>query len=153
MSNRDYVHGYTSRESDRLVDQANALTQLLHHDTRFPAGVLVLEPGCGVGAQTVTLAANSPTSRILSSDISQASLAEARRRVCAAGLTNVTFSQMDVYGLPFMANAFDHIFVCFVLEHLAKPAEALAQLRRLLKTGGTITVIEGRPRLGLLPPG
>jgi SAM-dependent methyltransferase len=45
--------------------------------------------------------------------------------------------------LPFGAASFDHIFVCFVLEHLARPVEALAILHRVLRPGGTITVIEG----------
>lgn len=35
------------------------------------------------------------------------------------------------------------MFVCFVLEHLAHPLEALNALKKLLKPGGTITVIEG----------
>ena len=42
-----------------------------------------------------------------------------------------------------LSQSFDHIFVCFVLEHLARPVEALVCLKDLLKTGGTITVIEG----------
>jgi Methyltransferase domain len=45
--------------------------------------------------------------------------------------------------LPFNAESFDHFFVCFVLEHLRRPGEALAILRTLLVPGGTITVIEG----------
>ncbi len=45
--------------------------------------------------------------------------------------------------MPFDAESFDHVFVCFVLEHLARPVEALAILKRLLRPGGTITVIEG----------
>ena len=56
----NYVHGYHERESERLLDQAGSLVDLLHHDTSYPAGSRVLEAGCGVGAQTVTLAANSP---------------------------------------------------------------------------------------------
>jgi hypothetical protein len=35
------------------------------------------------------------------------------------------------------------VFVCFVLEHLSRPIEALLILKRLLRPGGTITVIEG----------
>jgi SAM-dependent methyltransferase len=140
---RDYVHGYSGREAERLVDQASALTELLHHDTRYPAGARVLEAGCGVGAQTVTLAAQSPRAVILSIDISIASLAAARERVSAAGLTNVTFEQADLYAEPFPPASFDHVFVCFVLEHLDRPGDALAALKRVLRPGGTITVIEG----------
>jgi SAM-dependent methyltransferase len=143
VTSGDYVHGYTERESDRLLDQANALTELLHRDTRFPAGALVLEPGCGVGAQTVTLAANSPLSIFLSVDTSMPSLTAARRRVHDARLTNVMFSQMNVYTLPFEPETFEGVFVCFLLEHLSVPDDALWQLKRVLRTGGTITVIEG----------
>ena len=54
-----------------------------------------------------------------------------------------TFQQADIFALPFEAESFDHVFVCFVLEHLSRPVEALAILKRLLRPGGTITVIEG----------
>jgi trans-aconitate methyltransferase len=138
-----YVHGYHPRESERLQDQAGTLVSLLHRDTAYTAGSLVLEAGCGTGAQTVTLARNSPGARVLSIDISASSLAQAQAKVEAVGLTNVEFRQADLFALPFDPESFDHVFVCFVLEHLAKPGEALLVLRRLLRPGGTITVIEG----------
>jgi len=140
---RAYVHGYHEREEERLLDQAGTLVDLLHHDTRYPEGALVLEAGCGVGAQTVTLATNSPRARFLSVDISEASVAAARRRVADAGLVNVELRQADILAEPFPAATFDHVFVCFVLEHLAEPARALEALKRMLRPGGTITVIEG----------
>jgi SAM-dependent methyltransferase len=138
-----YVHGYDPRESERLQDQAGTLVELLHGDTAYPAGARVLEAGCGVGAQTVTLAARSPQARFVSIDVSAASVAEAERRVRAAGHANVEFAQGDIFALPFAPGSFDHVFVCFVLEHLARPVEALAALKRMLKPGATITVIEG----------
>jgi SAM-dependent methyltransferase len=142
-SRPDYVHGYSERESARLVDQANTLAELLHAGTRYPPGSRVLEAGCGVGAQTVTLAANSPGARFTSVDLSAASLEQARARVRAASLDNVAFQQADVLDLPFPEESFDHVFVCFVLEHLEKPREALAALRSRLRPGGTLTAIEG----------
>ena len=142
MSN-DYVHGYDPREAIRLQDQAATLAQLLHLDIAYPAGQTVLEAGCGVGAQTVTLSQNSPGALISSIDVSETSLAQARRAVQAAGLANVTLQQADIFDLPFEPESFDHVFVCFVLEHLARPAEALKSLKRVLKRGGNITVIEG----------
>jgi len=141
--NRAYVHGYDHRENLRLQDQASTLVELLHSDTSYPAGSRVLEAGCGVGAQTVTLAGNSPDALITSIDISEASLSEARRKVAAAGLTNVHFRQADIFNLPHELEAFDHIFVCFVLEHLSRPDEALLTLKNHLRPNGTITVIEG----------
>ena len=138
-----YVHGYHPRENERLQDQAGTLVDLLHSDTAYRGGSTVLEVGCGVGAQTVTLARRSPDARFISIDVSADSIAEARRRTDRAGVTNVEFRQVDIFDLPFTSEFFDHVFVCFVLEHLSRPAEALAILKRLLKVGGTITVIEG----------
>lgn len=138
-----YVHGYGQRENERLRDQAGALAELLHRDTWYPPGSSVLEAGCGVGAQTVTLARRSPGARFTSVDISADSIAEARSRAGLAGLANVAFAQADIFALPFAPRSFDHVFVCFVLEHLSRPASALARLGSLLRPGGTTTVIEG----------
>jgi SAM-dependent methyltransferase len=138
-----YVHGYHAREHERLQDQAGTLVDLLHHDTAYPAGSEVLEAGCGVGAQTVTLARRSPEASIVSVDVSAASLAEAERRVRQAGFSNVEFREADIFALPFEGESFDHVFVCFVLEHLSRPVGALQTLARLVRPGGTITVIEG----------
>ncbi len=138
-----YVHGYQPRENERLRDQAGALADLLHDDTYYPAGSMVLEAGCGVGAQTVVLARRSGGARFVSVDRSASSIADARRRAESAGLTNVAFAEADIFALPFIPGSFDHVFVCFVLEHLARPVDALAVLRTMLKPGGTITAIEG----------
>ena len=141
--NRDYVHGYDRRANVRLQDQADAVLELLHSDTHYPEGSVVLEAGCGVGAQTVTLARRSPGARFVSVDIAAASLAAAKAKTEAAGITNVRFQQADVFALPFAPATFDHVFVCFLLEHLPRPREALARLKEVLKPGGTITVFEG----------
>ena len=139
----EYVHGYRDRENARLEDQAGTLVDLLHEGTTCPAGSRVLEAGCGVGAQTVMLAQRSPQARFTSIDISGASIAAAREKVRQAGLTNIDFHQADIFRPPFATRTFDHVFVCFVLEHLPRPVEALSLLHGLLKPGGTITVIEG----------
>ena len=140
---RQYVHGYEPTEAIRLQDQASTLVELLHSDTRFPEGSTVLEAGCGVGAQTVTLAQNSPGAKIVSIDVSAESVAQAEKTLQLAGVSGVDLQQADIFSLPFEPESFDHVFVCFVLEHLPNPLEALASLRAVLKPGGTITVIEG----------
>ena len=138
-----YVHGYSRREARRLLDQAQTLTVLLHHDTGYPAGSRVLEAGCGIGAQTVTRLEKSPGALITSIDLSKTSLIQAEERVKGPGNSDACFLQADIFALPFRERTFDHVFVCFVLEHLPDPVSALTCLRRVLKPGGTITVIEG----------
>jgi trans-aconitate methyltransferase len=138
-----YVHGYDARANERLQDQARTLVELLHHDTAYPKGSNVLEAGCGVGAQTVTLAQRSPGALFTSIDVSTDSLAQARGATQRAGIANVEFLQADVFELPFAPASFDHVFVCFLLEHLPEPQAALEVLMGQLRPGGTITVIEG----------
>lgn len=138
-----YVHGYHERESVRLQDQASTLEELLHIDTFYPEDSRILEVGCGVGAQTLPLARNSPKAAITAIDISRASAFEARARTKRAGLSNVRILQGDIFHLPFKEGSFDHLFICFVLEHLREPVEALRELMRFLRPEGSITVIEG----------
>src|SRR5437016_4995997 len=95
------------------------------------------------GAQTVSLARNSPGAQIVAFDHATASLARAMERVAAAGLSNVEFLHADLHALPFDAESFDHVFICFVLEHLSNPIAALQLVKRLLKLGGTVTIFEG----------
>ncbi|MFH8498424.1 methyltransferase domain-containing protein [Streptomyces coeruleorubidus] len=139
-----YVHGYSEREAARLGEQADTLAALLHAGTAYPADSRVLEVGCGVGAQTIHLAQASPGARITAVDRSHGSLAQARARVAAhAPGVDVEWYRADLFDLPFPDAEFDHVFVCFVLEHLSDPRQALTALRRVLRPEGTITVIEG----------
>jgi len=126
-----YVHGYDRKEAQRLQDQATTLVDLLHMDTAFPAGSTVLEAGCGVGAQTVAIAARSPGAHITSIDLSEVSLQAARKAVEANGLSNVRLLQGDIMHLEFAPDSFDHVFICFVLEHLPQPMAALDALKRV----------------------
>lgn len=141
--NRSYVHGYDAAESGRLHDQARTLEALLHGDTFYPAGCQVLEAGCGTGAQTAILVRHSPGARITAVDIAAASLREAARRIQTMAVETVSFEQADCARLPHADNCFEHVFVCFMLEHLARPNDILTELKRVLQPGGTLTVIEG----------
>ena len=138
-----YVHGYSERETQRLYEQAEILEAIIHAGTRFGAGQHVLEAGCGVGAQTRLLLGHSPDAKYTCIDISEKSLASAARLKQQPGFENVTFQQENITQLSFTDETFDHVFVCFVLEHLSDPVAALVELKRVLKPGGTITVIEG----------
>jgi len=138
-----YVHGYSEAESKRLNDQAKTMSELLHYDSVWENGSLILEVGCGVGAQTKIISLKNPKAEFVAIDLSEKSLIKAQETIESLGIENVKFKQADIYDLPFTSERFDHIFVCFVLEHLDKPEQALKEIKRVLKKEGTLTVIEG----------
>ena len=140
---QNYIHGYSETEAGRLEDQASILASYLHYDSYFPAGSTVLEAGCGTGAQTRIVAAANPDVHFTSIDIDAHSIKRAAEEIGRLGLRNVSFQQADIFNLPFSPNSFDHIFCCFVLEHLPTPHMVLQSLKKVLKHGGTLTVIEG----------
>jgi SAM-dependent methyltransferase len=139
----DYVHGYSQAEEERLSAQANILVPFIHANARFEPGSRVLEPGCGVGAQTIQLASNNPDCEFVCVDRSQASLDVAQRRLHAAGCGNVRFERGDIGRLPYGDGEFDAVFLCFVLEHLADRPQALAEVKRVLKPGASVHAFEG----------
>lgn len=139
----DYVHGYSPRESQRLSEQSDILEEILHGDVHFPSHSKVLEAGCGVGAQTLILCRRNPGIELTSVEISRESLVQARQTAHDNNVLNVQFVEADIHKLPFPRAHFDHVFLCFVLEHLEAPVTALRKLRNVLKKGGTLTAIEG----------
>ncbi len=143
MESAKYVHGYSDKEAVRLNDQADTLDNIIHNDTIFPNDSLVLEAGCGVGAQTKIITTKNPHSNFISIDLSDDSIREAKELVKGMNIKNVEFKQADIYNLPFNDETFDSVIICFVLEHLHNPIQALNELKRVMKRGGQMIAIEG----------
>ncbi len=138
-----YVHGYGEREAQRLMDQAESVSDLIHHDTEFPPDSRILEVACGVGAQTVAMAQRLPACRFVSFDKIPQSVGLAAERVRTAGLQEVHLLTADLFEAPFKPESFDVLFVSYLLEHLPDPLAALISLKTLLRPGGTLLVVEG----------
>jgi len=147
-----YVHGYTPGETRRLLEQALILEDLLHSDTIYATGSSVLEAGCGVGGQTQILCRRSPDAKFTCIDISEESIQQAEIMARDTGIANAIFQQADINSLHFQPESFDHVFICFVLEHLPDPVSVLKNLSNLLKPGGTLTLIEGDHGSGFWTP-
>ena len=138
-----YVHGYSDKEAIRLNDQADSLADLLHCDSIWDEGSIILEAGCGIGAQTKIVAPKNRNAKFVAIDISSESLNQARKFADSNRIDNVEFQKADLFELPFGDEYFDHIFLSFVLEHIQNPIQALSKLKKVLKKNGTITLIEG----------
>jgi ubiquinone/menaquinone biosynthesis C-methylase UbiE len=95
----------------------------------------VLDVGCGTGNLLVAVKALYPGARLAGVDPSAALLASARRRpeLAAARLEIGT-----VEALPFDDFAFDHTLSLLVLQEFADRGRALAQMRRVTRSGGIV---------------
>ncbi|HKH31161.1 MAG TPA: methyltransferase domain-containing protein [Gaiellaceae bacterium] len=138
----DYVHGYGTREQERLVEQAEHWRHRLIADgTDLAPGTRLLEVGCGVGAVLAVLGQEYPGVRLFGVDIERRQLEFARGHLERAGVV-ATVLEGDALALPFGDEMFDHVWMMWLLEHVADPPAALREARRVLVPGGRITAIE-----------
>lgn len=94
----------------------------------------VLEFGCGTG--TTALIHAPHVKHILATDISRKMLEIARAKARDAGITNVTFEQMDIANLEAGDESFDVVMGHSILHLLPDRKEVIAKVHRLLKPGG-----------------
>ena len=106
-------------------------------------GECVLELGPGPGAFTVDAARRvGPEGRLVVVDIQPEMIAQVEDRVREAGLTNVETHVADAYHLPLEDESVDRAFLVTVLPEIPDQARALAELRRVLKPGGLLSITE-----------
>lgn len=96
----------------------------------------VLDVGCGEGFETVRLA--DPRRRVLGADYSRAALAAGGRE--GAG-TGAAFACMDAAALAVRSAAFDAVCSSHLIEHFERPETHVAEMRRVLRPGGTAFVL------------
>jgi SAM-dependent methyltransferase len=138
----DYVHGYGTPEQERLVEQAEHWRHRLICDgTQLEPGSRLLEVGCGVGAVLAVLGQEFPGVRLVGVDIEPTQLAFARGHLERAGV-EATLLEGDALVLPFEDESFEHVWMMWLLEHIADAPAALREARRVLVSGGVITAIE-----------
>jgi ubiquinone/menaquinone biosynthesis C-methylase UbiE len=106
-------------------------------------GLRVADVGCGVGIMACWLAGQvGPAGSVVGVDASAEQLEKARATAQAHGLANVTFVEGSAYDLGHLAGGFDVVYARLILMHLARPVDALAQMRALLKPGGVLVCEE-----------
>src|SRR5262245_28992967 len=106
-------------------------------------GMRLVDCGCGPGAITVDLAQAVTPGEVIGIDLREDALTHGRKLAQDRELSNVTFQVANVYQLPFPYASFDAAFACAVLQHLAAPVEALKEMRRVLRPGGVIGIVDG----------
>jgi demethylmenaquinone methyltransferase / 2-methoxy-6-polyprenyl-1,4-benzoquinol methylase len=80
---------------------------------------------------------------VVLTDINAAMLARGRDRLINEGVvSHVRFAQVNAEKLPFPDNAFDCVTIAFGLRNVTDKPAALAAMRRVLKPGGQLLILE-----------
>ncbi|MEW5879569.1 MAG: bifunctional demethylmenaquinone methyltransferase/2-methoxy-6-polyprenyl-1,4-benzoquinol methylase UbiE [Pseudomonadota bacterium] len=105
-------------------------------------GMKVLDIAGGTGDLALKFAREAgPTGEVWLTDINGAMLAEGRNRMLDAGLL-LPVAQCDAEQLPFPDGRFDVVSVAFGLRNMTHKDRALAEMRRVLRPGGKLLVLE-----------
>jgi len=113
----------------------------------------VLDVCTGTGDLAMAaLRARAGARDVVGVDFAGAMLARARDKARRAGLGGrFHLAQGDATRLPLPAASVDAVMVAFGIRNVERPADALAEFRRVLRPGGRLAVLEfGQPRSALV---
>ena len=130
-----YIHGYHESvlRSHTWRTVANSAAYLIPELT---AGAKLLDVGCGPGTITVDLARRVSPGQVVGMDVSSEIVGHAAKLAADEGVHNASFQVGDVYALDFADASFDIVHAHQVMQHLARPIVAMAEIRRVLRPGG-----------------
>jgi len=98
----------------------------------------ILEIGVGTG---LSLPRYKPSLEVVGIDLSPEMLAKAAWRIGQFGLRGKTLALMDASRLAFGDETFDAAAVMYVMTVVPDPAAVMAEMRRVLRPGGTAIVV------------
>nr|WP_319386701.1 methyltransferase domain-containing protein [uncultured Roseibium sp.] len=135
--------GYVAAlEAFDSIPQLQELKVLARQRGGIVPGGSVLDIGCGFGLETLRLADEiGATGTIAGVDISPDFITEARTRAEKAG-TAIDYRVGDAHDLPFATGIFDSVRAERMLIYLKDVSSALAEMKRVLKPGGRLALIE-----------
>ncbi len=107
-------------------------------------GMRVLDLAGGTGDLAMKFAGQvGSTGEVVLADINSSMLEEGRRRLIDKGIVgNVRYAQVNAECLPFKNDSFDIITIAFGLRNVTDKDAALRSMRRVLKPGGKLLVLE-----------
>jgi demethylmenaquinone methyltransferase/2-methoxy-6-polyprenyl-1,4-benzoquinol methylase len=103
-------------------------------------GSLAADVCCGTGDMALALARYS-AGKVIGTDFCRAMLLRAQRKAWRSDRP-LFLAEADALALPFRDGSFDVVSVAFGLRNVGSRAAGLRELRRVLKPGGTVAILE-----------
>lgn len=130
-----YIHGHHESvlRSHAWRTVQNSAAYLLPH---LAVGQRVLDVGSGPGTISIDIARRVAPGYVTGIDASADVVEQANALARDNSLSTVQFRVGDVYALDFEDDTFDVVHAHQVMQHLARPLEAMREIRRVLKPGG-----------------
>jgi len=110
-------------------------------------GAKVLDVGCGTGFAVLHLASRSFIRKACGIDISSVMVEKARAKVPQYLRQKAEFRQASSESIPYAARKFDYILCTNSFHHYIDPLSVLAEMRRVLRPGGQVVILENAPDL------
>lgn len=110
-------------------------------------GMNILDIGCGTGELVIEIKKLYPKSKVIGVDIAKGMIEKAQEK--AKKIDCIDFLIGDVHKLDFEKNMFDFVFNTISFHHYQEPAKALNEMKRVLKPGGKLYILDSikDPRL------
>lgn len=103
----------------------------------------ILDIATGTGDLAIALSRACPNATVTGIDLSRGMMEIAEQKVATAGLSDkITFRACDALQMPFANNSFDAITVAFGVRNFEHLYEGYCQMRRVLRPGGLLCVLE-----------
>ncbi|MEO7658055.1 MAG: bifunctional demethylmenaquinone methyltransferase/2-methoxy-6-polyprenyl-1,4-benzoquinol methylase UbiE [Pyrinomonadaceae bacterium] len=101
---------------------------------------VILDVACGTGDLSIELG-RTANAKIIGTDFCRPMLAIADSK-SQAEMLSIPYVEGDALALPFADDQFDAVTIAFGLRNLANVGEGLKELRRIIKPGGRLVVLE-----------
>jgi ubiquinone/menaquinone biosynthesis C-methylase UbiE len=136
-----YLHGY-SEEHRAFLSSRTASQQAAFFLPFLQPGMRLLDCGCGMGALTTSLAEWLAPGEVIGIDRESSQVQAARAWADEKGVSNVYFEVGNIYEIPYPDSSFDAAFAFTVLEHVREPLRVMREMRRILKPGGVVGILD-----------
>ena len=133
----DFLNHFLSLNIDK---RWRSLVSANLQDVRNREDALILDVACGTGDLSFELQA-SAKAKVIGTDFCHPMLSEAKKKDESTG-SNIPFVEGDAMNLAFADGSFDAVTIAFGLRNLSNFQNGLAELRRVLKLGGRLVVLE-----------